>query len=70
MKNFKRHGKGHLFFNDGSKYEGEFNEGELTGYGIHITTSGEKTCGYWFYGDFVGNNEQVFENIMSNATAH
>jgi len=27
IKNYKRHGKGHLFFNDESKYEGEFNEG-------------------------------------------
>ncbi len=27
IKEFKRHGQGYLFFNDGSKYEGDFSDG-------------------------------------------
>jgi hypothetical protein len=37
---------------------------------VHTTINNEKTEGYWFYGDFVGINEKIFENVMANTAAH
>ena len=34
LVNNKRHGQGFLSFSDGSKYQGNFEEGKITGYGV------------------------------------
>lgn len=42
------HGKGTIEFEDGSRYEGNFKEGKVTGNGALILSNGEKYEGNWF----------------------
>lgn len=44
-------GSGHVRYNDGSSYVGEFREGKKHGYGLWISCNGSRYEGYWFEGE-------------------
>ncbi len=51
VKGLKKHGRGHLFFNDGCKYVGEFWEGHVTGNGEYYKDDKLLGKGYWQDGE-------------------
>ncbi len=47
IKGLKKHGMGYLFFNDGSKYVGQFCEGHITDNGDYYKNDLLLASGYW-----------------------
>lgn len=47
VKDMQKHGRGHLFFSNGTKYIGEFNEGFITGQGAYYEDDVEVAEGHW-----------------------
>ena len=48
FKQFRKHGKGVLKFKDGRKYEGDFREGKIDGYGMLFSKPNEEgKCKTW-----------------------
>ena len=45
--NWKKHGKGVYYYNNGDKYEGDFNEGQAEGKGKYFYKNGDR-----YEGDF------------------
>ena len=56
MVDSKKHGFGRLFCDDGSCYEGEFQQGEMTGKGVLLADE-RKYVGDFLYGMFHGKGE-------------
>ncbi|MFA7078325.1 MAG: hypothetical protein WC147_07965, partial [Syntrophomonas sp.] len=56
FKDFSFHGQGTvIFLEDGSKYEGEFNEGVKNGWGTYTYADGTKLSGEWRNDKLVSN---------------
>lgn len=51
--NFKKHGKGYLFFSDGSKYVGEFSDGLINGQGTYYVDNNPISKGVWMNGQLM-----------------
>mgnify|MGYP000863757590 FL=1 len=51
IRNFKKNGKGYLYLNDGSKYEGEFKDGLITGKGTYFEQGKIVAEGVWMNGE-------------------
>lgn len=51
--NFKKEGKGYLFFSDGSKYTGEFQNGMISGMGTYFVDDKPVSKGLWANGELM-----------------
>ncbi|XP_073937663.1 MORN repeat-containing protein 1 [Castor canadensis] len=61
-KGGKKHGHGKLLFKDGSYYEGEFVDGEITGQGCrHWAWSGNTYCGHFVLGEPQGHGTMKYK---------
>ncbi|KAG8434403.1 hypothetical protein GDO86_012683, partial [Hymenochirus boettgeri] len=59
----KKHGNGKLFFKDGSFYEGEFVDGEITGNGLRYWASSENTySGEFQHGELHGHGVMQYKD--------
>ncbi|KAJ8303331.1 hypothetical protein KUTeg_019727 [Tegillarca granosa] len=62
-KNGKKHGHGKLLMKDGSYYEGQFCEGEITGNGFRFFAPGQcKYTGQFFKGELHGKGKMVYND--------
>jgi len=67
--NFKgelRHGSGKCTWSDGSTYEGDWVDGEMTGKGLFIYSSGDKYEGEFFRNCRHGNGTQTWKDEGSH----
>ena len=53
----QKHGHGTYYWNDGSRYEGEYKNDKRNGYGTYTFPSGAKYVGYFVDGDFHGHGK-------------
>lgn len=58
----ERHGQGTYYWEDGSKYEGEWENGTRTGYGVMTWANGAKYAGYWSKSQRSGYGEMKYSN--------
>jgi len=49
----QKHGQGYLFFADGSKYEGQFHKGQITGKGKYFVENKIDCEGTWLNGELI-----------------
>jgi len=61
-KDGEKHGKGKMFFSDGSVYSGDFREGEMTGYGTRKYTNRSYT-GEFLLGEYHGEGIYTDKNV-------
>ena len=67
FSDYKRHGKGVLYFEDGEKFVGEFENGDQHGYGAYYKANGEKyKSGMYEYGEYAEKLYKInFKNVCN-----
>ena len=61
-KTYIKHGMGHENYNDGSQYEGEWENGKMHGKGMYIDNNGDLYQGYFHQGKKWGKGRMTYKN--------
>ena len=60
ISRFQKHGQGYYFFEDGSKYVGEFKQGKITGKGSFFNRRGSEIGeGFWKSGVLINSKHEL-----------